>query len=182
MKNIEDYIKNNTELFNEEPNEGHFERFRQKLQQQKVSKRRSLIRSSMRVASVAILLIMSGLYVSNRFFNASEQELNSNIEFVEAQKYYVTKINNGINSIKNMDGSLSGRQRAMLVREMSKADDLFKELQHDYQTTPDDPRILEAMINHYRMKAMIIDNIVNDLEKYNTKQKENNKPLIKREL
>lgn len=172
MEDLEKYIIDNNASFNEEPAEGHFERFEQRLQKQKVNKRRSLIRSTMRVASVAVLLVMSGLYVSMRFFNEEmEQAPQANQEFMEAQFYYKTQISNGINSIKTIDGGLSVEQRKQLVEEMLEADTYFEELQEDFKATPDDPRVIEAMLNHYKTKAMIINNIVNDLEKISTNKK-----------
>lgn len=173
MKDIEEYINDNSTLFSEEPKEGHFDRFEQKLQQRKVNKRRSLIRSTMRIASVAALLIMSGLYVNDRFFNQEEAPMaHVNQEFMEAQFYYTSQINDGINSIKHIDGGLSDVQRQQLVDEMSEADAYFEELQRDLETTPDDPRVIEAMLNHYKTKAMIINNIVNNLENIHTAKEE----------
>lgn len=173
MEDLEKYIIDNNASFNEEPSEGHFDRFEQKLQQRKTNKRRSLVRSTMRVASVAVLMIMSGLYINNRFFNEEmEQAPQPNQEFMEAQFYYKTQINNGINSIKTIDGGLSVEQREQLVEEMSEADAYFEELQADLKATPDDPRVIEAMLNHYKTKAMIINNIVSDLESINTNKEE----------
>lgn len=174
MEDLKKYINDNNALFHEEPREGHLDRFAQKLQQRKMHKRRHLIRFTMRVASVAVLMIMSGLYINMRFFNDEvEQAPYVNQEFVEAQFYYKTQISTGINSIKTIDGGLSIEQRDQLVKEMSEADTYFKELQKDYKATPNDPRVMEAMLKHYKTKAMIINAIVNDLEKIKTNKKEN---------
>ena len=175
MNDLEKYIIDHKAEFNTEAQEGHLERFEAKLQQRKGIKRRSLVRSTMRVASVAVLLIMSGLYLNSRFFgDADEQELHSNQEFIEAQYYYKTQISDGINSIKSMDGGMDATQRKQLVKEMSEADAYFEELQKDFKATPDDPRVIEALLNHYKTKAMIISNIVNELDAINTKQKAHN--------
>lgn len=177
MEDFEKYIIENSASFNEEPREGHFERFEQRLQKQKVNRRRSLIRNSMRVASVAVLLIMSALYVNDRFFNQIEEDIYINQEFLEAQFYYKTQINEGISTIKSIDGVLNDEQREQLVDEMSEADAFFEELQKDLETTPDDPRVIEAMLNHYKTKAMIINNIVNNLEKINQKKTDSSVPV-----
>ncbi|MDA3854071.1 MAG: hypothetical protein PF444_07520 [Bacteroidales bacterium] len=175
MEDLETYINDNNALFSEEPSEGHFGRFEQKLQERKTHKRRRLIRSTMRVASVAALMIMSGMYVSSRFFSEDVEQVSYvHQEFMEAQFYYKTQISKGINSIKTIDGGLDAQQRVQLVDEMSTADAYFEELQEDFKATPDDPRVIEAMLHHYKTKAMIINSIVNDLEKINTTKKENN--------
>lgn len=179
MEDLEKYIKDNNTLFNEEPSAGHFDRFEQKLQQYKSNKRRRFIRSTMRVTAVALLLIMSGLYVSYSLFSEDGEQIPyAHQEFMEAQFYYKTQISNGINSIKIIDGGLSTEQRAQLVQEMSEADAYFEELQEDFKATPDDPRVIEAMLNHYKTKAMIINNIVNDLEKIRSTKKGNTTSVV----
>ena len=173
MEDLEKYILDNNALFNEEPPEGHFKRFEQKLQVQKSIKRRSFVHSTMRVAAVALLMIMSGLYVNDRFFSETMESVpNVHQDFMEAQFYYKTQISHGINTLKSIDGGLSVEQRQQLVEEMSEADAYFEELQEDLKAAPDDPRVIDAMLNHYKTKAMIINNIVNDLEKINTVEKD----------
>ncbi len=173
MEDFEKYIKDNAKLFDVEPGEGHYDRFEAKLKQKQQNKRRSLVRQSMQVAAVGLLLIMSGLYITDRFIlNEDKSEMSYNQEFVEAQYYYTSQINSGIHTLQEIDGVMSDEQRAMLVEELSEADTLFDELQADLKAAPNDPRVLEAMLNHYRVKAMIINKIVKDLEQINDTEKD----------
>lgn len=168
MDNLENYIKDNTDLFNEEPRGGHFGRFEDKLKTNKLKKRKSLLQSTMRIASLVALLVVSGLYVNEHYFDTGESDLDYvNPEFSQTQFYYQTMINKGVNSLKAFDNVLNAEQKQMLINEMTTADTLFKELQDDLEARPDDPRVIQAMINHYRMKAEVINKIVSDLEKIN---------------
>lgn len=178
MNNLDTYIKDNAKAFDVEPSKGHFERFEQKLQTQNSHRRRNFVHKTMRVAAVGLLLIMSGLYITDRFIIQEDNTMTANHEFREAQVYYQTRINNGLNTIKSIDGGMTEEQREMLLDEMSNADDLFKELQKDYEANPDDPRVIEAMLNHYRMKAKVINSIISDLEKANAKEEESIKHSI----
>lgn len=172
MKDIEEYIIDNSKLFSEEPKEGHFERFEQKMQQKKLDKRRRLMRSTLRVASVAVLLTMSCLYVHNQFFSEEESMAYVNQEFMEAQFYYTSQINEGINSIQSIDGGLNKMQRKQLLKEVSEVDDYFEELQEDLKAMPDDPRVIEAMLDYYIIKAKVINDVIESLEKVNTIKQE----------
>jgi hypothetical protein len=172
MKDVEKYIKDNVELFNEEPATGHFNRFEQKLKVNKGHKRRTMLRSTMRIASIVALLVVSGLYLNERL-SSEEEVVYVNVEFEQAQHYYKTQISNGISAIESFDKVLNDEQRTMLVEEMSEADTLFEQLQVDLAARPDDPRVIEAMLNHYRMKAAVLNKIVNDLERINNTQKIN---------
>jgi len=173
MKDIEKYIKDHAALFDVEPEEGHFDRFEAKLKQQKQGRRRHLLHQSMRVAAVGLLLIMSGLYLSSRWkTEADEQALSYQQEFMEARYYYTNQIDQGLTTLEEMQGVLSEEQRAMLIEELTAADTLFNELQVDLKASPNDPRVLKAMLDHYRVKAMIINKIVDDLEQINASQKE----------
>lgn len=168
MDNLEKYIEDNTHLFNEEPKGGHFERFEEKRSANKAKKRHTLLRSSMRIASLIALLVMSGLYVNEHYFaNRDGDVLYVNPEFSETQFYYQTMINKGVNSLQTFDNVLNAEQKEMLINEMTTADTLFRELQDDLAARPDDPRVIQAMIGHYRMKAEVINKIVTDLEKIN---------------
>lgn len=166
MDELEKYISNNIHSKDEEPAEGHFQRFEQKLKTHQRGQRRSLVQRSMRIASVALLLVMSALYIGERFF--SEDELYINPELQEAQFYYKTQISQGISTLETIDGVISEEQRALLLQEMTEADELLKELQEELTLAPDDPRLIDAMLHHYRLKAAVLNHIVNDLQQIQT--------------
>lgn len=149
-----------------EPGEGHFARFEDRLSVRKVNKRRQLLRKSMRVAAVGVLLVMSSLYVYTRF-DGPAVEVVVNPDFVEAQYYYKTQISDGLRSIEEMESVIPDDQREVLLEELSTADTLFLELQEAYEASPNDERVIKAMLKHYRVKAMVINNILNNLEKVN---------------
>lgn len=169
MDALENYIKHNIHRQDEEPAEGHFQRFEQRLQAQQKTPRYSLLQRSMRVASVAVLLIVSALYVHEHFF--VDQELYINPELQQAQYYYKTQIAHGLSTIETIDGVMSDEQRTLLMQEMSEADELLQDLQQELKSAPDDPRVIEAMLHHYRLKAAVVNNIVNDLQQLETSQK-----------
>jgi len=63
---------------------------------------------------------------------------------------------------------MGSEQQKMLMEELAEMDQLYKKIQKDYQEMPNDPRIVQAMIQHYQMKVAILNRIINDLN--NVKQ------------
>ena len=112
---------------------------------------------------------MTSLYVHERFYNTDTEHVNP--EFEEAQYYYKTQISNGLSTLETIDGVMSEEQRELLMQEMDQADELLQDLQDQLKVAPDDPRIISAMLHHYRMKAAVINNIVNDLNRIKDNQK-----------
>ncbi len=62
----------------------------------------------------------------------------------------------------------------MLEKEMKKVDNLYKQLQKDLKAMPDDPRIIQAIIQHYQKKLQVLNRIVNDLNNLNNVKQLNN--------
>ena len=166
MMHIDEYIKSNVDAFDSVPSAGHFERFEAKLKERRLHNRRRLVRRSMRIAGVGVLLIMSSLYVGQQFFS-TDSDHYINPELQQAEYYYKTQISDGLTTISRLGDVLSEEQQAALMQEMGVADSMFQELQMALSATPDDPRVIDAMLQHYRVKALVVDRIVNDLERIN---------------
>lgn len=167
MDELKKLIEQNRQVFDSaEPSEGHFDKFEKMLMESKQTKSRSMVWPTLlKVASIAVLMVLSGLYVTEHFFLNNEPVLaNTKSEFNEAQQYYIHLVDQRIGDIEKMEGFLSSEQKEMLVNEMSEMDAMYKKLQKDYKAMPNDPRIIQAMLQHYQMKMDILNRIVNDLE------------------
>lgn len=170
MDELDKIIKENRQLFDSaEPSQGHFNRFEQALISQNATKSRSIVWSQLlKVASIAILVILSGLYVTEHFIlnNNSESVIatNENREFNDAQQYYMHQVNQSIVQIEQMEGFMNAEQKQMLADEMTEMDEMYKRLIKDYNAMPNDDRIIQAMLNHYQMKMDILNRITNDLK------------------
>lgn len=164
MENIEEYIKAHHDILDTElPSEGHLDRFQDKLQAQKKKNKQLWVRKYMQVAAIATLFVMSSLYVHS-ILTREENISPDSLEYYEAQYYYKTQVSQGIRSIESMQSVLTIEHKTLLIEELSVADAHFLELQEEMKTMPNDPRVLDAMVRHYRMKAEVINNILQDLE------------------
>ncbi len=170
MDELKKLIAENREMFDSaEPSEGHIDRFSDILNQQNKQDNKTINftwTAMLKVASVAILVVLSGLYVTERLFELvpEAKHTQSNPEFSETQQYYVQMVSLRIGEIEQMDKVMTSEQRQVLMEEMTNMDNMYKKLQNDLNAMPNDPRIMQAMLQHYQMKMDILNRIINDLE------------------
>ena len=171
MKDIDNIIRNNRELFDTaSPNEGHFNRFAAKLEQQKI-KKRSFISYTflLKAASIAILVTLSFLWTYDNLIRPSSK--NSGItlsevsdEYREVEVYYKHQVNLKYDQISNVDIFSDSTQKSILLKELSDMDSIYTNLQKDLETSPKDKRIINAMIEHYQLKVDVMNQILYQLE------------------
>lgn len=166
MDELKKLIDDNKQMFDSaEPMAGHFDRFQSKLNQGDKKIIDLNWKSMLKVASVAILVILSGLYIKDQLFKfiPDVPVAQVNEEFNETEKYYISLVNQQIGQIEQMDNTLSEEQQLMLKNEMTNMDNMYKKLQNDLKAMPNDPRIMQAMLQHYQMKLEVLNRIINNL-------------------
>ncbi|GET25481.1 hypothetical protein [Prolixibacter sp. NT017] len=181
MDNLEKIIKDRRDDFLEEPAEGHFERFQNRLAQAegKTKRKKLFVSRFSRVAAVAIILLLSANLVMYWFHPAQDQSQAVNQteevpgEFNEAQLYYTARINDGISQLQKManQGVESPKEVKEIQKELTEMDSLYRNLQKELKVNPGDERILNAMIEHYQTKLAIINTILNDLKNASIQKK-----------
>jgi len=167
MDELEKLIEKNRQLFDTaEPSTDHFERFEKMLKSQQLPKRPNMEWTTvLKVACIAILIVLSGLYVGEHFIVSKVPIANYSPEFKEAKDYYIHVVDQRIGVIEQMQNHLSPEQKIMLDEEMQEMDAMYKKLQKDFKATPNDPRILQAMLKYYQTKADLLNRIIQDLNK-----------------
>lgn len=161
----------------EEPNEGHFERFANRLDRSQKKRRGYHIAPFFKVAAILVIVLLS----ANLYFNIKRIKPESKADIVnhsdlrEASVYYTSEINTGIRDLEKMasEGIGSKQEVVQIKHELSEMDSLFLNLQQEYKMNPNDERIINAMIEYYQTKLDIVNTIKTDLE--NVKQQKNRK-------
>ena len=164
------------EIQNDEPHEGHFERFEMKLNAKPKSKMRYLQIAS----SVAAVLVLA-LIVVNYFKPEQEAVCLREIspEYAEVENYYINTINSEeaklVKFIKHTNDD--GVTQQMLNEELASFEEQYQQLCNDMKSNPGDERIVNAMINYYQTKLGVITQILLKLEenKITNKDHENDK-------
>jgi len=124
-------LDNLDELNNQEPNEGHFERFEQKLNQQ--GKKKNNLRMIWRVAAAAVFLFLAVnqaviyLAPSNQDQTVTLGSLSE--EYREVEFYYTSSINDGLTQWEKLEqaGLLTNEDKQMMNTELKEFDDVLKQ-------------------------------------------------------
>ncbi len=183
---IEELIQNNLEALNDnEPMDGHFERFEAKLKTQH-KKRKISLNVVLKVAAAVVFVFLA----TNQAFiyfspNSQGLILNANkpsevtlasisTEYKEVEFYYTTSIKTGLTQWDelNSEGYISDEEQTMMQTELEEFEKLYKSLQDDLAANPNDDRVINAMLEFYQTKLSLINMIVNKLEE--VKQQKNN--------
>ncbi len=177
MDLLDKIINQHRNEFDEEPQDGHFDRFEEKLKSLKTRHNRPQFSVFIKVAAILIIILLSANLVIH--FRNSKQELKREAsiksDLGEATFYYTRKINSGIRDLEKMAGEgIGSKQEIVQIKhELFEMDSLFVNLQQEYKSNPNDERIINAMIEYYQTKLDIVNTIKTDLE--NVKQLKKNK-------
>jgi hypothetical protein len=190
MKNkdyIEDLISNNLDELNDnEPSLKHFKRFEEKLKKHEKKSGKLKLNLIWKVAAIAIILLLTGnqaiIYFSPEgkgLFMKNSSSTNVTLasvssEYGEVEQYYTSAIHTGLNQWDKLleEGLVSEEEQAMMDEELKEFETLFKGLQKDLKTNPNDERVINAMLEYYHAKLNVITLIVTKLEE--VKQQKNN--------
>jgi hypothetical protein len=169
MKNIEEIIRENRNLFeDQEPIEGHLDRFNWKLEKRLHSDatKRSIVPYLLKAAVVTVLVTLSSLWTWDHFIRADKGMTLSEVspQYKEVESYYVHQVNLMEGELKNNDFGNTPDQKIELKKELRSMDSTYVQLQKELKANPNDERIITAMIEHYQTKVEVMGYIINQLK------------------
>jgi hypothetical protein len=169
METIDDMIRKNKDFFeDQEPSEGHFDRFSVKLEIRCHSKaKRSIVPYLLRAAVVTLLVTLSSLWTWDHFIRPGSSRMTLgqvSPQYKEVENYYIHQVNLMENEIVSTDLKASNDQKEMLMKEMKSMDSVYVSLQKELKANPNDERIINAMIEHYQTKVEVMTYIVSQLK------------------
>lgn len=182
---IEKLISRNLEGLNDsEPSEGHFERFEEKLAKQ--HNKRSFSWNVVWKVAASVIFVFLAVNQGIIWFSAdSENTVASSVqqemslssvsqEYEEVEFYYTNSINDGLMQWEKMAkaGLVSEQEQEMMEVELTEFENVYDRLQNDLASSPNDERVINAMLEYYQKKLSLITMIVNKLEE--VKQKNEN--------
>lgn len=171
MEKLEQYVRNNSELFNEEePRAGHFDRFEARLKQEDVQVISIGRRHTwMRIAAVAVVLVTAGLIgfdlLSGRAFTRSDRDLASvtfTADMREALDYYSNVAAERMKEIDKITQSCpDGQQlKSKALSEVATFDANHDELTLALRDNPGNERVEAALIQNQKLKEEALNNII----------------------
>ncbi|MFZ4464951.1 MAG: hypothetical protein ACOYN5_13980 [Bacteroidales bacterium] len=165
---LEQFISENRDAFDElEPSEGLWNKIEAS---QKPAKRR-ILPVFLRVAAAAAIFV-AGYFVSgwvhhtpaNDNSGMSESKNSPAMEaFFEAKAYYSGLINQKEKQVFQLTGS-NPALRTELDEELKNMDKIYAELEQDLSDQVAGEEVIEAMIQHYRVKLEILEDVLQQLK------------------
>jgi len=178
MDKLDKLFKDQREAFEEEPMEGHFQRFEEKLDHYHSRKKQTLRAwPFLKIASLVIIVLLSANLFVHLLPEKTEKKAQryANTEMDETAHFYTTRINSGLSQLEQManKGIGSEKELVQVKNEMEEMDRLHQDLQNEYSKNPNDERVINAMIEYYQTKLNIINRIKTDLENVKTIKNKN---------
>lgn len=165
MNNLEDHIRNNRKLYDEdEPNNGHLERFINRLDaREKQTKKRSISRSMLAVAAILLLgLILTPVYL---FFQDQAETAapgKGAVELSTIESFYKTQANNYLQQIDQLAdrGIVNPAQKAEALKRVEELEMKNKLLSAQYAQLGGDSRLKTAIIRNYQMMSESLNTLI----------------------
>lgn len=177
MNDIDKILTMHRAELEEEPIDGHLDRFRERLTKSEL-KQKYRFTGFFKVAAVLVIILLSAnLVVTLRNVKeVAKLTVAGNKELSEASFYYTNSINSGIRDLEHLasEGIGTPQEIVQIKQELSEMDSMFYNLQQEYKVNPNDERIINAMIEYYQTKLDIVNTIKTDLEKIKQQLKAKN--------
>lgn len=171
-------LDNRHSLEDEEPREGHFERFEARLQKASKPSRVISFKPILQIAAIVVFALLAVNQARIYFFPEKQEALtlgSISPEYREVEFYYTNAIETGMNQWNKLssEGLISEAEQQMMMEEQQEFDRMYQKLLEDLKENPNDERVINAMIEYYQARMSIINLIINKLQE--VKQHNNNK-------
>jgi hypothetical protein len=142
-----------------------------------------ILRYFLRAASVLLIFGLSYLFHDymdrNKDARIAEEKMNDIYqqlpELKEAESYYSSLVSNKLEEMKPFLAENPGISKAVDV-DLSELDSVYVSLKNDLKDNVANDQIIEAMIQNYRLKLRILEELQSEIKQ--EKNKENAKPKI----
>ena len=171
MSILEEKIKTNKELFETaEPSQGHFDKFRDKLERLDEAPTPSTggYRMLRRIAASFLMLFSLGvaLFFLNQQFIANN--LNASQlppELLEVKMYYNKEVNTKLEKIEQCASSPEDAAaiRQLVQGEITALEQNTQSLEHEFSKNSNNERVKNALILNYKTKSELLDDILRRL-------------------
>ncbi|MFW5657956.1 MAG: hypothetical protein ACOCYF_00755 [Bacteroidota bacterium] len=160
MDTILKIIKDNEAFFSgEEPEQGHFDRFRNRLGHEKTNQ---LIPRMLLWQAAAVILFVAGslLFLERTFNQPNTTSLGEvSAEYHEFENYYSSLIQSRLNELEKMQFH-DFMQKKSVLSEIAIMDANYIQLKEELAKNPNNERIINAMIRYYEIKANAIEQVI----------------------
>ena len=167
---LERLILNNQHSFqDDEPMEGHFERFEARLQKASKPTRKFDFKPVLKIAAIVVFALL--VVNQARIWLTPEKKETLSLgsispQYREVEYYYTNAIQLGINQLDKLkkEGLINESEQQMMLKEQKEFDQMYQKLLEDLKANPGDERVINAMLEFYESRMNIITLIISKLK------------------
>lgn len=172
MKDLDNFIRKNKENFEEEPEEEHLQNFKNKLKShQKKKLKKNHLKFWLKIAAILFVTFLSSWFSYNYLYQNKNQQSNKNLiaktqlssEVKEIENFYQTNLNAKMKQFENLKCSKSGINKEQVKADLEEIDKTHQQLKEELMYNTNDERVINAMINCYRKKSEVLDQVIRSL-------------------
>lgn len=167
---LERLILNNQHSFqDDEPMEGHFERFKARLQKASKPTRKFDFKPVLKIAAIVVFALLT-VNQARIWLTPEKKETLSlgsiSPQYREVEYYYTNAIQLGINQLDKLkkEGLINESEQQMMLKEQKEFDQMYQKLLEDLKANPGDERVINAMLEFYESRMNIITLIISKLK------------------
>ncbi|WP_372746330.1 hypothetical protein [Lutibacter sp.] len=175
--NFEHICKNLENKFDiEEPNVGHFERFEEKLKQQKKYTSKKINKSLILLPIAASIILFIGIWIGKSYTNNGLELASISPKMEETQNYFVTTIQKELENVALERNSDTEQLINDALLQLNKLETHYKVLTLELQESTEDKRIIYAMISNFQQRIELLQSLlaqIEDVKQFKKQQNEN---------
>lgn len=159
---LEDFISENREAFDVyEPNPEMWKKIEKTVNKKTIRLKTVLWRAA------AVIVIFGASLIFHRYIDMVNDPENSAVnipEIQEAEIYYSSMLSSKLDEIKPILNEHPGLDKE-INNELSELDSIYSDLKNDLKDNVANQEVIEAMVQNYRMRLSILEDILNELKK-----------------
>jgi hypothetical protein len=176
-------LYNRQSLLNEEPPQGHFERFEAKLRKTEKPVRKINFQALLKIAAMVVFALLAVNQARIYFFPQKQKTLSLGSispEYREVEFYYTSSIQLGMDQWEKLkkEGLISESEQQMMHKEQAEFDQMYQKLQEDLKANPDDERVINAMLEYYQTRMNVMNLVINKLKEVKQQKYKNHETNI----
>jgi hypothetical protein len=176
-------LNNRHSIQDDEPLEGHFERFEARLQKAARPTRKINFRPALKIAAVVVFAMLAVNQARVWIFPEKKEPLtlgSISPEYREVEFYYTNAIQLGNTQWQTMkdEGFISESEQKMMQKEQDEFDLMYQKLLVDLKANPDDERVINAMLEYYQARMNVMSLVISKLNEVKQKKYSNHEIKI----
>jgi len=174
--NIEQYFEKNRGNFDlSEPDAGHFERFRSKLENKdRDSEGRSSISYYLMAIAASVLLVF-GYWLGNYNSTQGLELADVSPQMEETQNFYTSSIRKEMEQIGNKRTETNAKIIDDAFKQLEILETNYQKLTLELKESGADKRVIHAMITNFQNRLFVLQNLMDQLEELENMAPEENR-------